>query len=245
MPSILTVDDEAGIRAFLHDTLAAASHDVQEAADGDAAMRALEDRPFDVMLLDLRMPGSLDGMAVLRSARARWPEMQVIVLTAFGTVGNAVEAMQLGAFDFLQKPLESPDAVRAIVRRALNWRGHAARAARVTPAPLADEPREHHDSATVPRGGAFRRLRLLLQELRRRHVYHAAATYAAVCLAALQIGQLVLPVLPAPGWAYAALVGIAITGLPVVVALGWIYDVNLTRTSSHAGSASPPNAWQR
>src|SRR5690606_36309876 len=61
MPSILTVDDEAGIRAFLHDTLAAASHDVQEAADGDAAMRALEDRPFDVMLLDLRMPGSLDG----------------------------------------------------------------------------------------------------------------------------------------------------------------------------------------
>jgi DNA-binding NtrC family response regulator len=226
MPTILTVDDEPGIRAFLADTLAGGSQEVVEAADGEGALRALEDRPFDVLILDLRMPGALDGMAVLRQARARWPETQVILLTAFGTVGNAVEAMQLGAFDFLEKPLESPDAVRAIVRRALNWRGR-----RAAPPPTPAQDRDSARFETFPARPSASRLRSLLHELRRRHVYHAAATYAAISLAALQIGQLVLPVLPVPGWTYAALVGIAIVGLPVVVALGWIYDVSLTRTS--------------
>ena len=224
MPTILTVDDEPGIRTFLADTLAGEAYEVVEAPDGRAALRALEDRPFDVALLDLRMPGALDGMAVLREARARWPETQVIVLTAFGTVGNAVEALQMGAFDFLEKPLESPEAVRTIVRRALNWRGRAA----VRPAGRPDAAGSDSDAAPPERKS---RMRALLRELRRRHVYHAAATYAAVCLAALQIGQLILPVLPVPGWAYAALVAIAIAGLPVVVTFGWIYDINLTRTS--------------
>lgn len=241
MCTILTVDDEAGIRAFLADTLTAESHEVIEAGDGEAALLALEERPFDLMLLDLRMPGALDGMAVLRQARALWPEMQVIVLTAFGTVGNAVEAMRLGAFDFLEKPLESPDAVRSIVRRALNWRGRRAPARAEASWPVLAEP------GTSEPGGApkLSRLRLFFRELRRRHVYHAAATYAAVCLAALQIGQLVLPVLPVPGWAYAALVGLTIAGLPVVATLGWIYDVSLTRTGSGPTRASAEHAWQR
>jgi DNA-binding NtrC family response regulator len=228
MAAILTVDDEPGIRALLVDSLTDVGHDVMEAPDGDAALQALEDRPFDLMLLDLRMPGSTDGMAVLRSARARFPQMQIIVLTAFGTVSDAVEAMRLGAFDFLQKPVESPAAVRRLASRALAWKGRPARAA----APAGDD-----DVAPTPdpRGGAST-LRAFLGELRRRHVYQAAATYAAIALAALQIGQLVLPVLPLPGWSYAGMVGIAVLGLPVVLALGWIYDISLTRTGRPAGS---------
>jgi DNA-binding NtrC family response regulator len=224
MSTILTVDDESGIRAVLVDSLCDLGHEVVEAEDGDTALQTLEDRPFDLMLLDLRMPGTRDGMAVLREARARWPEMQVIVLTAYGTVTTAVDAMRLGAFDFLEKPLESPAAVRKVVGRALNWRGRPAMVrARV------DDLEE--DLSPAGRSGAEpSRLRSLLGELRRRHVYQVAATYAAIALAALQIGQLILPVLPLPGWSYAGLVGLTIAGLPVVLTLGWIYDVTLTRT---------------
>ena len=224
MATILTVDDEAGIRAVLVDSLSELGHELMEAEDGAAAIQALEDRPFDLMLLDLRMPGPTDGMAVLRRARAQWPETQVIVLTAFGTVSTAVEAMRLGAFDFLEKPLESPAAIRRIVGRALNWRGRAAIARSTTGEPALETPTE---SAAAPRET---RLRKLLGELRRRHVYQVAATYAAMALAALQIGQLVLPVLPLPGWSYAGLVVLATAGLPVVLTLAWIYDISLTRT---------------
>ena len=229
MATILTVDDEPGIRALLVDALTDVGHEVMEAADGDAALQALEDRPFDLMLLDLRMPGSTDGMAVLRSARARFPGMQIILLTAFGTIADAVEAMRLGAFDFLQKPVESPAAVRRLVARALAWRGRPAR--------VADAAGGEEDNlgAAGPRGSAAT-FRSFLGELRRRHVYQAAATYAAIALAALQIGQLVLPVLPLPGWSYAGMVGISILGLPVVLGLGWIYDISLTRTGRPAGS---------
>lgn len=224
MATILTVDDEAGIRAVLVDSLSELGHELVETEDGAAAIQALEDRPFDLMLLDLRMPGPTDGMAVLRRARAQWPETQVIVLTAFGTVSTAVEAMRLGAFDFLEKPLESPAAIRKIVGRALNWRGRAAIARSASGEPALEIPTE---SAAAP---GRTRLRKLLGELRRRHVYQVAATYAAMALAALQIGQLVLPVLPLPGWSYAGLVALATAGLPVVLTLAWIYDISLTRT---------------
>ena len=240
--TILTVDDEAGIRAFLADTLAAEGYQVEQAETGEAALQLLEERPFELMLLDLRMPGSLDGMAVLRRARALWPEMQVIVLTAFGTVGNAVEAMRLGAFDFLEKPVDSPDAVRRMARRALNWRGR--RIAHPVESVVAADPAPSAPPTAVSSTG-ISRLRRLFHELRRRHVYHAAATYAAICFAALQMGDLVLPVLPVPGWVFAALVGLAIAGLPVVVALGWIYDVSVTRTTSERVHGHRPHAWQR
>lgn len=229
MSSILTVDDEPGIRALLADALTDVGHDVTEAADGDAALQTLEDRPFDLMLLDLRMPGSADGMTVLRQARARFPNMQIIVLTAYGTVSEAVEAMRLGAFDFLQKPLESPAAVRSLASRALAWRGHPIRPAQPPTDPMAPAP------AAAPSMTRWRALRRFLDELRRRHVYQAVATYAAVALATLQMGELILPVLPLPGWSYAGMVGAAVLGLPVVLALGWIYDISLTRTGRPAG----------
>jgi two-component system response regulator FlrC len=74
------------------------------------------------MITDLRMPGALDGVDVLRKAKADQPELEVIMLTAHGTVDSAVDAMKLGAFDYLQKPIGSPAELRLIVARALERR---------------------------------------------------------------------------------------------------------------------------
>jgi two-component system response regulator FlrC len=122
MAAILIVDDESGIREFIAETLSEGGHDVVEAGDGPAATRLLRERAFDLMITDLRMPGAPDGMGLLRGARSSLPEMEVIVLTAHGTVDSAVEAMKLGAFDYLQKPLSSPGELRLLVARALERR---------------------------------------------------------------------------------------------------------------------------
>jgi two-component system response regulator FlrC len=118
---ILVCDDEPGIREFLTDALAADGHEVVAAADGDAAARLVDERRMDLVITDLRMPGR-DGMSLLRKLRAEQPEVEVIVLTAHGTVGTAVEAMKLGAFEYLQKPLGGPDELSLVVSRALERR---------------------------------------------------------------------------------------------------------------------------
>ena len=82
-----------------------AGHEVQEASNGNAAIEKLHDSYFDVVLSDLRMGGS-DGMDVLRTTRALHPTTAVILMTAFGSVNTAVEAMKIGAFDYVQKPFE-------------------------------------------------------------------------------------------------------------------------------------------
>jgi len=118
MARILVVDDEEGIRSFLAEALVTEGHEVVAAADGEEALRRLGERSFHLMITDLRMPG-LDGMALLRKARAEWPETEVIVLTAYGSVEGAVEAMRLGALDYLQKPLSGPAEVRLLAARAV------------------------------------------------------------------------------------------------------------------------------
>ena len=122
MASILIVDDEPGIREFLADALASDGHDATSAADGVDALRHLHARAFDLMITDLKLPGPLTGVDLLRSARREQPEMEVIVLTAYGTVETAVEAMKLGAFDYLEKPVSSPGELRLLVSRALERR---------------------------------------------------------------------------------------------------------------------------
>ena len=119
---VLVADDEEGIRTFLAETLERAGHEVTQVADGDAAVRATRVEPFDVVLTDLRMPGT-DGMAVVRTVRTEQPDVEVIVLTAFGDVTTAVEAMKLGAFDYLEKPVSSPTAIRELVAAAIERRG--------------------------------------------------------------------------------------------------------------------------
>jgi two-component system response regulator AtoC len=121
MARLLVVDDEAGLRAFLEAALVSEGHHVTVAADGAEALRHLERSGFDLVLTDLKMPG-VDGLQVLQHVKADHPGTQLIVLTAHATVETAVEAMKSGAFDFLQKPLESPAALRRVVARALEHR---------------------------------------------------------------------------------------------------------------------------
>ncbi len=122
MARILVVDDEVGIREFISDVVESDGYEVTEAANGLEALHHLLANAFDLLITDLRMPGALDGMDLVRKARADLPEMEVIVLTAHGTVETAVEAIKLGAFDFLQKPISSPDELRLLVRRAFEHR---------------------------------------------------------------------------------------------------------------------------
>jgi len=121
MQRVLVVDDEDGIRAFICKVLEGQGLGVTEAADGHEAEARLERESFHLMITDLRMP-RVDGMTLLRKARAEQPEMEVVVLTAHATVDTAVEAMKLGAFDYLQKPLSGPDELRLVVSRALERR---------------------------------------------------------------------------------------------------------------------------
>jgi two-component system, NtrC family, response regulator AtoC len=122
MARILVADDEPGLREFITDALELDEHVIVQAPDGKAAAKLLDERGFDLVITDLKMPG-LDGMAILRKVRSEQPETEVIVMTAHGTVDNAVEAMKLGAFEYLQKPLSGPDELRLLVARAIERRG--------------------------------------------------------------------------------------------------------------------------
>jgi two-component system, NtrC family, response regulator AtoC len=136
---VLVVDDEPGIVAFVKKVLEKEGLRVASAPDGERASALLERESFHLMITDLKMPG-LDGMELLRRARSTQPEMEVIVLTAHGTVETAVEAMKLGAFDYLTKPIGSPDELRLVSARALERRRlreeHSRR--RIADAALAD-----------------------------------------------------------------------------------------------------------
>jgi len=114
---ILVADDEKLIRWSLRELLVADGHEVVEACDGDEAIqRALADPP-DIALLDIRMPGR-DGLAVLRELRERHPTVAVVMVSAHGNLDSAVEAMRLGASDFLRKPF-SGDDVKVVVARLI------------------------------------------------------------------------------------------------------------------------------
>jgi two-component system, NtrC family, response regulator AtoC len=117
MATVLVVDDEEGVRSFVAEALETAGHRVVQAADGNEAARLLDARSFHLLITDLKMPG-MGGMALLRKVKAEQPETEVLVLTAHGSVEGAVEAMKLGAFEYLQKPLSGPDELRVLVERA-------------------------------------------------------------------------------------------------------------------------------
>ncbi len=121
MSAILVVDDEEGIRSFMAEALADEGHRVDQAVDGQAALEQLDIQAYHLMFTDLKMP-RLSGMELLRRVRAKNPEMEVVVLTAHGSVDTAVEAMKLGAFDYLTKPLSGPDDLRLVAGRALERR---------------------------------------------------------------------------------------------------------------------------
>ena len=109
---VLVVDDDEVVRHSYQRSLRIAHCDVEAVDNGEDALRALAANSFDVMLLDLRMPG-MDGMEVLRAARQASPQSEVIVITGYPTLETAKEAVQLGAFDYLAKPVGPAEIINA------------------------------------------------------------------------------------------------------------------------------------
>jgi len=103
---VLLVDDEKIKRTALCDDLTEAGYETHTAACADEGMRMLRQRGFDVVVTDLRMKG-MDGTTFLARIKEKWPGIEVIMITAYATVDNAVEAMKLGAFDYITKPFDS------------------------------------------------------------------------------------------------------------------------------------------
>ncbi len=126
--NVLVVDDEPAMRLLVTSVLKDEGHDVTAAASGEEALQLVARRHYHLIITDLKMPG-ISGLDVLEAVRRDDPETAVILLTAFGTVEGAVEAMRKGAAHYLLKPLANPDELRLAVRRVLEERRLADEAA--------------------------------------------------------------------------------------------------------------------
>jgi nitrogen regulation protein NR(I) len=131
---ILVVDDEANLRRVLAAQLSRDGYEVHTAPDGEAGLAVLREHHIDLVITDLRMP-KMDGLELLRQALRGDPQLPVVILTAHGTVDNAVEALKTGAFDYITKPFDQAE-VRTIVKKALRTRDLAETEA------TREEPRE-------------------------------------------------------------------------------------------------------
>ncbi|MCX5909064.1 MAG: response regulator, partial [Deltaproteobacteria bacterium] len=112
------VDDEKNILLTLSQSLEVLQLEMDTATNGEEALAKLKAKEFSLILLDIRMPG-MDGMEVLRQVREIRPDICIIMITAYGTIELAVEAMKLGAVDFIQKPF-SPEEIRQLVSRVMD-----------------------------------------------------------------------------------------------------------------------------
>jgi len=116
-PRILVVDDEESHRIMLRAVLKDEGYEVAEAADGSEAVRAVEQEPFDLILLDVRMK-TMDGIEALNEIRKISPLIPVLIMTAYASVKTAVEALKAGAFDYLTKPLDIEE-LKILIEKAL------------------------------------------------------------------------------------------------------------------------------
>lgn len=110
--NILIVDDEEVVRLSHLRSLEYSGCNARAADGGRAAIKDMEENPADVILLDLRMP-DLDGMDVLKTIKQRWPDSEVVVITGYPSLESAKQAVRLGAFDYLAKPVAPDDVIRA------------------------------------------------------------------------------------------------------------------------------------
>ncbi len=129
---VLIVDDEPNLRKILAAQLSRDGYDVLLAEDGEEGLATLREHHIDLVITDLRMP-KVDGMTLLREALREDPDLPVVMITAHGTVDTAVEALKIGAFDYLTKPFDK-DEVRQIVGKALRTRQLAGEEASQSPA---------------------------------------------------------------------------------------------------------------
>jgi two-component system, NtrC family, response regulator HydG len=121
MPKILIVDDQRNMRIALAMMLRSSGYEVDEASEGKEGADMGAKGAYDVVLTDLRM-GGFDGLEVLRAVKERYANTEVIVMTAFGTIESAVEAMRLGAFDYIQKPFTEQELMMKVERALQNRR---------------------------------------------------------------------------------------------------------------------------
>jgi two-component system response regulator PilR (NtrC family) len=121
MGTVLVVDDERSMREFLAICLRREGHQVSVAESGERALESLGQSPADIVVTDLKMPGKVDGLGLLKGIRERGLDTEVIVVTAFATPQTAIEAMKQGAYDYLTKPFKV-DEINAVIHRALEKR---------------------------------------------------------------------------------------------------------------------------
>src|SRR5271170_610168 len=117
MARMLVVDDQEMIRDSLAETLVREGHEVVATADGQVAAAKLGTARFDLLITDLKMP-KMTGLELLAEAKRLRPELPVVLMTAFASVANAVEAMKLGAYDYIQKPFNG-DEIKLLIDRTL------------------------------------------------------------------------------------------------------------------------------
>jgi DNA-binding NtrC family response regulator len=119
-PHLLFIDDEATLRGLMAERLAERGFEVVEAESGERALELLDQFAFDIVITDLRLPG-IDGSRVIEAARARYPGIVAIVITGFGTVKDAVDAIKRGASDFIAKPFQFDELIH-VLQKAMEQR---------------------------------------------------------------------------------------------------------------------------
>lgn len=116
--SVLVVDDDSFVRSFLAMILREEGHSVTEATNGKDALVRFLNNEFDLVITDLKMPG-MSGLELMEECRRNKPDAHWIIITAYGSIGSAVEAVKAGASDYLTKPFKNPDELRHVIRRVL------------------------------------------------------------------------------------------------------------------------------
>jgi two-component system response regulator PilR (NtrC family) len=137
-PSILVVDNEKGMRDFLSIALSRGGYRVTAAGSGEEALAVIATEPFDLVITDIRMKG-VDGLGVLQGVRERSPEVPVVLITAYASPDTAIEAMKLGAYDYITKPFK-PEQLTSLVARALDDRREKAGGKVAREVLIKDEP---------------------------------------------------------------------------------------------------------
>ena len=147
---ILVVDDDETVRRSHLRSLAGANCSVKAVWDGSEALRAMAEQSFDVVLLDLRMPG-VDGMVVLRTIKEKWPESEVVIITGYPSIETAKEAVRLGAYDYIAKPVGPDDVINAANGAVMQkkWGLHTERTNRI------GETDSRSDSRWTPSNQAY------------------------------------------------------------------------------------------
>jgi DNA-binding NtrC family response regulator len=112
---VLVIDDEAIVRVSCQRVLVPEGYEVVVTSRGDEAIAILEKESFEVVLTDLKMP-DMDGIEVLRVIKDRWPDVHVIIITGYGTISTAVQAIKLGAYEYIEKPFSPEDILNVVVK---------------------------------------------------------------------------------------------------------------------------------